>query len=294
MSRLDIICRYLVNPSRTNNESIIKPFFEQFPLLLHKDHFLCMTFQRVFHFIGAWARNIELEGYWIFLISKPVSIVLNKHVVYLGLFFLDLFLYLNRILGWNYICDNLLQVLIVESALLLSFFGSGFLLLLGWLNLVGAWSWNGVNCFLQLTVYSLSSFILENTGRLCILVHRTHCLTIVFSLVWEIKIISQVIVINGVIGLPFFLGFIEGEIVSLIEGISSIVFGLFEDRGLVIFILLVVMQHVFLFLRNQEAILQVILFGMKRHLTLCFRLVGLKILLFLFSKVVEGFNKFLS
>jgi hypothetical protein len=177
--------------------SIIKPFFEQFPLLLHKNDLFRMALERVFHLISARSRNIQSSSYGVLLIAESVSIVLYEHIVHLCLLLLNLFLYLSYLIARYNICYNLLQIIVVEFALLLFSFWLCLFFNLEWLYLIGARTWNWVNWLFQLAVNSLSGLIFKDARGLGIFFNWNYCLSVFVSSVGEVEIISEVIIFNG-------------------------------------------------------------------------------------------------
>ena len=75
-----------------------------------------------------------------------------------------------------------------------------------------------------------------------------------FFVVREVKIVSESMLVDRMRGLS--LVCIASDAVSLVERVSSVIFGLLENGSLVLTILLVMMQHVLFFFGNQETILR--------------------------------------
>lgn len=81
-------------------QSVVKPFFQQFSLFLDHDYFLSHIFDRLFDFVSTRSWNITFIDNWIFLISKSISVVLNKHVIRFRLLFFHFFQ------GLTLLCPN--------------------------------------------------------------------------------------------------------------------------------------------------------------------------------------------
>lgn len=65
--------------------SLIEPLLQQFSLLLERIDLPCLVFYRFYDFVGAWAWYVCLQHYREDLVSEPVSIVSDEHVILPGL-----------------------------------------------------------------------------------------------------------------------------------------------------------------------------------------------------------------
>lgn len=153
------------------------------------------------------------------------------------------------------------------------------------LSQIGSWSRNGIHGLLQLRVNSFSGLILEHTGRLSLFFHW-NVLTLILP-IGEIKVISEVIVINRMRNFPLLFGLIERQMISLVKGVSPVVLGFFEHGRFIILVLLIMMKHVLLLLRNEEPILQLSPIRLERNLTLSLSLTRIDNLLLLFFEIIE-------
>jgi len=192
---------------------------------------------------------------WIFLISKSIPIIYNKHVIHLRTCFIFLFHLNFRLCIWlahNNICDNLPQVFIIKFDICFTFNIFIFFLFGFWIRIdlkVSSWTRNSLFWFVKFGVDSFSCFIFEDTCRQQMLLLFSFLRLVFIRL--KIIVICEVVIFNWTASIYYVTRhFTFVCIIALIKGKASIEFSFFEDGHSVISIFVVFMKQIFLFLRN--------------------------------------------
>jgi hypothetical protein len=213
-----------------------------------------VLFDGIFQLISSRTWDIINGGNGIFLISKSVSVVFNKHVIFFHLLFVVFFwLWIGPfLLRFDNVCDHFLKLFIVKRHFSFSLnFWKWFARFRRSRMIVGAWSWDGCSSLFHLRIDSFSSLIFKDTSRFDVLNLLLYLLLL--SFLGKIRVINKSFILTGLHSKQslFFVDLLRDLLYQLvlrfIEWEATVEFGLFENGGLIMLILLVVMKQILLF-----------------------------------------------